>query len=207
MSAKVAAEHPGVEILALYSAGDLPFFLRMRTGLHVKQCAACEHVVLAFQGAKAELRREARGEVLTGYEAIADWHALEADMLGNIRVGVAASRCIENVGRRSRWAFRAAWGTGMAALFMAGWMARVPSDESKQLISALRRAVGLDQKAFVGTVLRSTRDGISVKTQGATLTILHPQSAVVSMSGPGEVTARYVDDDSGQVTITNVYGQ
>jgi hypothetical protein len=27
------------------------------------------------------------------------------------------------------------------------------------------------------------------------------------MSSPTSVTARYVDDDSGQVTISNVYGQ
>ena len=202
-----AAEHPSIEILSLYATGDLPFVQRFRTSVHVRHCAACEQHVLTFQSTKAELRREAQGEVLTGYEAIADWQALEADMLGNIRVGVAASRCIENVGRRSRLGFRLAWGTGMAALFMAGWVARVPADESGRLISALRRVVGLEQQPFNGTVLRSTRDGISVKTRGATLTILHPQSAVISMSGPASVTARYVDDDSGQVTITNVYGQ
>ncbi len=201
------AEHPSVEILGLYSTGDLPFLLRFRTGLHVRECAACEEQVLTFQSAKAELRREAQGEVLTGYEAIADWHTLEADMLGNIRVGVAASRCIENVGRRSRLGFRLAWGTAMAALFMAGWMSRVPAEDSQRIVSALRRAVGLEQIPFNGTVLRSTRDGISVKAQGSTLTILHPKSAVISMSGPSAVTARYVDDDSGQVTITNVYGQ
>ena len=128
-------------------------------------------------------------------------------MMGNIRVGVAASRCIENVGRSRRMGLRFAWGAGMVALFMAGWVARVPSEDTQRIVTALRRAVGLEQTQFAGTVLRSTPDGISVKMRGATLTILHPPSAVVSMSGPESVTARYVDDDSGQVTITNVYGQ
>jgi hypothetical protein len=201
------SEHPGVEILSLYSAGDLPFLLRFRTGRHVRICAACEQQVLSLQSAGAELRREAQGEVLTGFEAIADWHALETDMLGNIRVGVAASRCIEKVGRGRRISFRLAWGTGMVALFMAGWAVRVPPEDNQRIISALRRVVGLEQMPFNGTILRSTPNGISVKAQGATLTILHPQSAVISMSGPASVTARYVDDDSGQVTITNVYGQ
>ena len=86
-------------------------------------------------------------------------------------------------------------------------MARIPAEDNQRIVSALRRVVGLEQPAFNGTVVRSTPDGISVKAQGATLTILHPQSAVISMSSPGSVTARYVDDDSGQVTITNVYGQ
>ncbi len=202
-----SAEHPTVEILSLYATADLPFMLRFRTGQHVKQCAACEQQVLSLQSTKAELRREAQAEVLTGFEAIADWHALEADMLGNIRVGVAASRCIENVGRGRRIGFRLAWISGMAALFMAGWATRVPAYDTHLIVTALRRAVGLEQPPYNGTVLRSTRDGISVKMRGATLTILHPESAVVSMSSPSTVTARYVDDDSGQVTITNVYGQ
>jgi hypothetical protein len=202
-----ATEHPSLEVLSLYLAGDLPWLLRKRTGQHVRQCTVCEQQVASLRTAKTELRREAHTEVLTGFEAIADWQALESDMLGNIRVGVAAARCIENVGRGRRVGMRLAWGTGMAALFMAGWVARVPAEDSQKIVTALRRAVGLEQTPFAGTVLRSTPDGISVKAQGSTLTILHPQSAVVSMSGPGSVTARYVDDDSGQVTIANVYGQ
>jgi len=207
MSINGVAEHPNAEILTLYSAGDLPLALRLRIGRHVRFCAACEQQVLSMQSAKAELRREAQSQVLTGFEAIADWQTLESDMLGNIRVGVAASRCIENVGRGRRFGFRFAWAAGMATLFAAGWIARVPADDSQRIVTALRRVVGLEQSPFNGTVLRSTPDGISVKTQSATLTILHPQSAVISMSGPSAVTARYVDDDSGQVTITNVYGQ
>lgn len=206
MNAETIA-HPGIEILSLYSAGDLPFVLRFRTGRHVRHCAECERQVLSMQSAKAELRRQAHGEILTGFEAIADWQALEADMLGNIRVGVAASRCIENVGRTRNWTSRLAWGVGMAALFSAGWMARIPSEDNQRIVSALRRVVGLEQPYSAGTVVRSTPEGIAVRAQGATLTILHPHSAVVSMSGPSSVTARYVDDDSGQVTITSVYGQ
>lgn len=202
-----AAEHPSVDILSLYSAGDLPWLLRFQTARHLRACEVCESEVLSLRAAKTELRREAHAEVLTGFEAIADWHALESDMLGNIRVGLAASRCIENVGRPRRIGLRVAWGAGMAALFMAGWVARAPSEDSQRLVTALRRVVGLELPSVGGTVVRSTPEGISVRAQGSTLTILHPHSAVVSMAGPGAVTARYVDDDSGQVTITNVYGQ
>jgi hypothetical protein len=199
--------HPSVEILSLYSAGDLPMLLWLRTGRHVQRCAACEQQVLSFRSAKTELRREASGQILTGFEAIADWHALERDMLGNIGVGVAASRCIEKVGRTRKFALRLAWAAGMAALFMGGWLTRIPAEDSQRIFTALRKAVGLEQPQFYGTIVRSTSEGILVRTQGASLTILNPQSAVVSMSGPSSVTARYADDDSGQVTITNVYGQ
>lgn len=202
-----ASPHPGLEILSLYASGDLPFFSRLSTGAHVKECADCERQVLSIRSAKAELRREASAQILTGFEAIADWQALEGDMLGNIRVGVAAARCIENVGRTRKWTARFAWAAGMTALFFAGWLTRVPPEDNQKIVTALRRAVGLDQPQFYGTIVRSTPDGIAVRTQGATLTILHPRSAVISMSSPSSVTARYVDDDSGQVTITNVYGQ
>jgi hypothetical protein len=59
----------------------------------------------------------------------------------------------------------------------------------------------------MGTVLQSTPGGIAVRTQGATLTILHPNSAVISLSGTSGVSARYFDEETGQVTITKVYGQ
>jgi hypothetical protein len=202
-----SAAHPSLEILCLYSAGDLPFVLRYQTGRHVRHCETCEQQVLSFKAARQELRREAQGEILTGFEAIVDWQAIETEMLGNIRVGIAAGHCVENVGRTRRWTGRLAWASGMAALFVAGWLSRVPAEDNERIMSALRRVVGLEQPVFAGTVVRSTRDGISVKAQGATLTILHPQSAVISMSSPASVTARYIDDDSGQVTITSVYGQ
>jgi len=201
------AAHPSIEILGLYAAGDLPFLLRLRTAKHVRECADCERQVLSFRSSRAELRREAEGQILTGFEAIADWHALERDMLGNIRVGVAASRCIEKVGRHRKLTSRIAWAAGMTALFVGGWFTRIPAEDNQRIVSALRRAVGLEQPQFYGTVVRSTPGGIAVGAQGATLTMFHPESAVISMSGPSSVTARYVDDDSGQVTITNVYGQ
>jgi hypothetical protein len=41
------------------------------------------------------------------------------------------------------------------------------------------------------------------------LTLLHPGATdvTVSVNGAGSVGARYVDDETGQVTIASVYGQ
>jgi len=55
--------------------------------------------------------------------------------------------------------------------------------------------------------VRTTPQGIAVRSQGATLTLLNPSSATVSLSGASAVGARYIDDETGQITITNVYGQ
>jgi hypothetical protein len=199
--------HPSLEVLALYSAGDLPLLSGWRTRYHVARCHECECQVHFFQSATEELKREASTETLTGFEAIADWPSLEREMLGNIGVGVDAARCIDGVGKRSSWIMRFAIASGLALLFAAGWMTHIPSDESQRLLATLRTFVGLERPAPVGTILRSTPDGIAVRTEGATLTILHPRSAVVSLSGNSAVAARYIDEDTGQVTITNVYGQ
>lgn len=201
------AGHPRQEILALYSTGDLPWRARWQTRRHIRRCGDCEQQVLVFRSATAELNREAETETLTGFEAIADWTRLEREMLGNIGVGVAAARCIDTVGRRRSLFGKGAFAAGVAALFVAGWMTHIPKEETAHLAASVRSLVGLDRPQAIGTVVRTTPDGIAVRAQGATLTMMHPRSAVVSMSGASAVEARYVDEETGQVTITNVYGQ
>ena len=202
-----SSPHPSLEALALYSSSDLPFLTRWEVRRHVNRCALCEQQVLQFRSAKAELKREAASETLTGFEAIADWSRLEREMLGNIAVGLAAARCIDNVGRKRAFFSRSALVSALIALFVIGWMTHIPQDERNHLAQVFERWLGFSHPAIAGTVLQSTPDGIAVRAQGATLTILHPRSAVVSLSGTSAVAARYVDEETGQVTITNVYGQ
>ena len=71
-------------------------------------------------------------------------------------------------------------------------MTHIPNHDTRQLETAVRRFVGLDRPVITGTIVQSTPDGISVRTQQATLTILHPASAVVSVSGNSGMAARYV---------------
>jgi hypothetical protein len=203
--------HPSLETLALYSAGDLPLLARLRIKRHVARCEGCEEQVLLFRSASGEMKREAGAQTLTGFEAIAHWPELEREMLGNIAVGLDAALCIENVGRKRTFFYRFAMAAGLAVLFAAGWMTHIPREETNRLLTSLRGAaggvIGLNKPQPMGTVLRSTPGGIAVRTQGGTLTILHPNSAVISLSGRSGVSARYIDEDTGQVTITKVYGQ
>ena len=200
--------HPDLADLALFSHGDLPLKSRWRVGRHVKRCPDCEQQLQFFHSARAELRHEAKTETLTGFEAIADWTRLEREMLGNIGVGLAAARCIENVGRKRKLIFRAAFALGFTGLFIGGWLTHIPREQTDHLFSSLHRLVTLDrQPRPSGIIVRTTPVGIAVGAQGATLTILHPATAVVSLSGASAVSARYVDDDTGEVTITKVYGQ
>jgi hypothetical protein len=201
------AVHPRVETLALYATGDLPWRLRWRTGSHIRYCAGCEQQVLLFRSAAAELKREAETQTLTGFEAIADWTRLEREMLGNIAVGVAAARCIDKVGGARALLTKGALAAALLALFIAGWATHIPGEQTAHLAASLRNVFGLQRPQAAGPIVETTPEGIAVRAQGATLTILHPRSAVVSLTGASAVGARYVDEETGQITITNVYGQ
>ncbi len=200
--------HPAAEILALFSASDLPWLDRLKIRRHVSGCEHCDRQVALFRASTAELKRQAAKETLTGFEAIADWSRLEREMEGNIIVGLAAARCIDKAPKPRGFALKLSLVSGMAVLFVVGWTTRIPADQSMLLYNAVRGAFsGSHQQESAGPILRSSPDGIVVGSQEGSLIILHPASAMVSASGTSSVEARYVDDETGQVTITNVYGQ
>lgn len=199
--------HPSAPILALFSTGDLPWKTMWRLKRHVNHCEQCEQHVAEYRAAKVELRREAQTETLTAFEAIADWNVLEREMLGNVAVGVAAARCIGNVRRGRSWLIKGSLAAALTTLFVAGWITHIPKEQTGHLIASVRQIIGMDRPAFVGTQLKNTPDGIAVRTGGTTLTLMHPRSAVVLVSGPSSMSARYIDEDTGQVTITKVYAQ
>jgi hypothetical protein len=203
------SDHPSSEDLALLVGGEMPYVHRWQVQDHVHHCAKCEHELEQFQAAHAELRRLAEAEMLTGYEAIGEWVRLEREMAGNISVGVAAARAIGNVGRHRLHSWRvAALAGGLALVFAAGWLLNVPGDDTSRILGAFRTAWSGPQVA-AGIILQTTPHGVSVRSQGAMLTVLHPASANVtaSFTSNSSVAMRYVDDETGQVTITNVYGE
>lgn len=199
--------HPSVQALALFATADLPWTKKIKVGHHVWHCAQCEEQVAAFRDAGKQLKDEAAASMLTGFEAVVDWQRFEREMLGNIAVGVAAARCIDNVGRPRFFGRGVLLTAGLAAVFVAGWFTHIPAEQNQHLVSSLRRVFGAPDAASSSPVVQTTADGIAVRTGGATLTLMHPASAVNSVSGASSITSRYVDEDTGQVTITKVYAQ
>lgn len=55
--------------------------------------------------------------------------------------------------------------------------------------------------------IRTSPGGIEVKENGSALMLLHTrgQQTPIIVSTPGQLRARFVDADTGQVTINNVY--
>ena len=207
MSGRSGSKHPDASTLALYAEGDLLISSRLRMRLHVARCSICEKEVAAFRATLRTLRRAAESENPAACDGN-DWQRLEREMIGNIAVGVDAARCIENVGYHHRIASTGALlMAGLSILFVIGWFTHIPWEQNQHLISSLRRIIGVHPEQSQNILLQTTPTGIAVHTQGATLTMMHPSSALVTVSGASAVTARYVDEDTGQVTITKVYGQ
>ena len=202
------SQHPAVSQLAQFAGSDLPWMQTAAVRRHLRSCEGCGDYVFRIRAAQTELRREAGSQTLTGFEAIADLPRLEQEMLGNISVGLAAARCVDEDGRPRPWRRVALVAAALGALFILGWWTHIPAEQTRQLMSTLQRwARGEMSPQPLGTVMRSSPDGIFVRSQGLTLTMRHPRSAVVSMAGVGTMRASFVDEDSGQVTISSVYGQ
>jgi hypothetical protein len=183
-------KHPSAERLALYAGGDLSVLRRWRVGAHLAGCEACRREAEAFRRVRRLLREEA-----AGLPAGLDWTSLAAEMQANIRLGLIAGKIVEPAAERGpRLGFRAAAGLVLATMvIITGWFLNIPQPG----------------RPVPGVVLEATEAGLELRDNGRTLTMLQPASARVTytVNAEGSLRARYVDADTGQVTITNVYAQ
>ena len=209
-------KHPSDAQLALFCENDLGLWERWQVRSHVGQCPQCRHELASFRNSRNELKTMA-AEMPAGV----NWVRLADEMKGNVRVGLAAGECIEAFERRPR---NARHGLGWnAAMVLAGatvvmvvalWV-RLPQAELDQVMASLRkiridrigqfiRTPVLSQEAIV---LEASSSSIDVKANGGTLSLLHPRSngLAVTVNMQGSAGARYIDEDTGQVTTNRVY--
>jgi anti-sigma factor RsiW len=183
--------HPHEEDLALYASGDLGYFHRRGVESHLGACPRCRQEVEEFR----RLRRD-----LSSLEEIPEvpWARLAAEMKANIHVGLEAGACVPDdvsvwlpAGRT--WF---AYAGLLALLWLAFWIER-PGPGNPP---------GSDND---GVVLAATGNGIELKQAGSSLSLMHGRARDVTLtvSTQGAMRARYVDSDTGQVTINNVYVQ
>jgi hypothetical protein len=185
--------HPTESELALYAGGDLGWSGRRRVAGHVERCRRCREEAQAF----AALRVSAAGDLRETPEV--PWNRLAAEMKANIRLGLEAGACVtEAPGSWGPLAFlrtgfyrQAAAVAGVALVLAAGaWMARRESPPS-------------------GVVMQASGEGIEWVDGDRGLSLINGRTADVtySVSAQGGVRARYVDSDTGYVTINQIYAQ
>jgi hypothetical protein len=196
--------------LALYAAGDLPVWRSAQVNLHVRRCEECRDLLEALRADRKELRRSA-----DDMPANVDWDQLAAEMTANIRVGLAAGECVTPRERKVpaiSWR-PAAIAAGLVMLMAGAWWLNIPRTDTEAIGRAIRnmatggRAILPQEES--GPVVGASASGVKLVENGGQMGIeqsgLHP--VMYSVSTQGSASARYVDQETGQVTITAVYDQ
>jgi anti-sigma factor RsiW len=194
--------------LALYASGDLAPVRRAVVWLHVRRCEECGARVEAFRADRLKLQQSS-ANLPEGL----DWDALAGEMTANIRVGLAAGECVAPRSHKvSAWPWRpAAVAAGVTALVMAAWLLNTPFADTEAL-GRVFHAIGgrvTSPAEERGSVVEASFSGVEVRENGSRMGIeqTNLRPVTFSVSAQGSASARYVDDDTGQVTITSVYVQ
>jgi hypothetical protein len=184
-------KHPDRAKLALHAGGDLGPMARWRTGRHLAKCGDCRDEVAAFRGIRSILPELAEAPAVS-------WNRLAAEMKANIRLGLAAGECVrtgEMPLRETPFFTRARAAVAFASvvvLLVTGLVLEHPAPLAPK---------------YDGVVVQTTADGIQVREGGQALRLLHSgaQNVQYSVGAQGSMRARYVDPQTGYVTINNVY--
>jgi hypothetical protein len=206
--------HPVQSELALYLTGDLPLWRRPIVGLHLAACDGCRGWVAAFGADRESLRRLAM-ELPPGL----NWDRMVAEMSANVRVGLEAGECVASRVNKptvsTGWRVAAA-SAGVAILLVSAWWLNMPRADSLALGRTMRRiaqegpwrgaGLALEDR---GPTVEVSASGIRLQQNGGTLGMSQGQERPVNvtLSVQGSARARYVDADTGQITITGVYAQ
>ena len=200
-------KHPAETDLALFSGSDLGLWDRWRVGRHVARCGDCRSALREFEAA-----REGVQEMSSELPSDLNWDLLAGEMTGNIRVGLAAGEAIASYDRVSTKAKprRLGWHAaavlaGACIVFVAVFWLYLPQPQADRLLSLL---TGRAPAPVVDeVVLEASRSSIQVRENGGALSLMHPRSdgVTVSVNMQGSAGVRYIDSDTGQVTINRVY--
>ena len=186
--------HPSQTDLALFAGQELGILSRWRLGRHTRVCPQCRRLTEAFRRDRFALLDTA-ADLPSGLQC----GRLAAEMRANIHLGLAAGECVAApVSRPGVWHWRPALAFSSAVLLVVmGWWLNLPQPKAPEVA----RVEGVEVEA--------TSSGIEIKQDDRALTLLSSRADEVTLSvnTQGVLRARYVDRDTGHVTINNVYAQ
>jgi hypothetical protein len=211
-------DHPLDSQLALFAGGDLEFLERFQVRWHVRGCARCRNAVASHRNLREILATPAGDADLLP----SNWDRLSEEMTANIRLGLSAAECI-GPSRQERakqapvaggrleliprsW-IPALAGFGLCLISAGAFWLNTPAEQKRTLARAWDAMThgGVPQNER-GLVLEASQIGLEMKQDGrALITVRNPRPATMSASLEGSIRAGYVDDETGQVTYTNVY--
>ncbi len=195
--------HVSEHNLALASRSELPLPLRLAVDALCLVCPSCRARRAAYRADAARVRTAVDSFTLP---RATSWPDLEREMFGNIRVGLDVSSLYEAPAPAPatpaiRW--RAAVAVAaLSAIVMTGWFLSGPG--SRPYLRSLPGPVAQVESGPLR--LTGGREGVSVETQGAGLILRNASaSARFEVGLEGSVRASVVDQDSGQLTVSQIY--
>jgi hypothetical protein len=201
--------------VALYATRDMPLWRQPLMRLHVARCAACGSRIAAYRSDRESIRRMA-AEMPPGLR----WDRLAAEMAANIRVGLEAGECVAR--RREHRTLPTGWRVaaavaGFTMLLISAWWLNMPASQSASLGRAMKkiaqvrpwRGAGIAALEDRGPLVEVSAAGIQLRENGGALGVSQGMARPISvtLSVQGSARARYLDLDTGQITITSVYAQ
>jgi hypothetical protein len=184
-------KHPGEIDLALLAGGEVGRVRRFSLERHLRACSECGEKVTQLQALRAE--------VADFEPADLNWTLLAAEMRANIRLGLEAGACVRSAGIARGWNPRLT--LAFASLLLIVGASFLLRDSRLQPASPVH---AVTQSA--APVLESSGAGIEFRSGSGSMMLLNRPGVVASqtVSAGGEIRARYVDGDTGAVTINNV---
>ena len=188
-------KHPRAQELALHASGDLALWRGFVVRCHLLGCEQCRRDVDAHVKARRDLNA-----AVTELPAGLEWNRLAAEMHANIRLGLEAGECVAGppVLALPRRDWRAAMALAAAVVVAVGaWWLNGPGPARHALEADLNES---------DVVLEATAAGVEIKQAGGAFALTHrgSEAVTVTVSVGGAARAGYIDDDTGQVTITHV---
>lgn len=183
------SKHPSEADLALVAGGELTLWRRWSVARHLAECAECRREVAEFSSLREEVRMMAEMPEVP-------WGSLAAEMRANIRVGLEAGECVPERPESRGFSLRAAVACASLVMLLAvGFLIERPVPRAAE-----------DRPAEA--VLETNGSGIQVREGSQAMMLLNASARDVQyQAGGSTMGARYVNADTGQVTINNVYVQ
>lgn len=196
--------------LASHRSSDLGWLERMQVASHLRSCPECRRRREEYREAHEALRIMAE-EV----PASLHWDRLSSEMTANINLGVTAGRIVAHAERQPNhltgWRPALVFASTLLVV-VAAWYVNahgrpvIPSN----LVAVGKASITKPEPApaHAQPTLEVDSAGIGLNDPNRVLTLMHPaRGAVFSVNMEGAVRARYVDAETGQVTINHVYVQ
>jgi len=187
-------KHPNETVLALFAGGDLGTWQRWRVERHVASCTACRQEVAEFSELRAAVPAMVEPPEIS-------WTKLAVEMKANIRLGLEAGECVSAGPLEARGIFsvRSLAVCGSLALLLAAFLLERPAPRIEPVNAA--------ETPF----MESSGAGIQSKAGDQAIMMLNTRARdarnVDYLASGNAMRARYVDTETGYVTINNVYAQ